>query len=548
MSTTIPRYASLLFLFYNILHLSTGTLDLYLSTEEVQKLLGLDAELFYVRQGIVNKYALNFVIPMSSKMNTLNMVWQSVSDQQLPYSIDVEISNPVALEVPKLNITNSGYVPNTKTTFSITVPCTQTVDAEIDITIFVNITLTSNLALKLRRKKICTKAENTTNTNSINLSPNRRNSAYIFYYAVISAVILAATIIVCVVGLHIRNNKQRRSTEEPTTTQSFPSFLPPGLRNHPVSSSYNSLRREPSYTLIEDRLTPKGLQERISELTIQRCRVCLKTVTLEGTFGRIYQGTYTNEIGTEQEVLVKTVTDHASQTQISLLLQEGMSMYMLNHPNILTILRVSLEDNTAPFLLYPFHNFTNLKVFLQKCKICSEGVAHILTTQEVVDMALQIIEAMIYMHKQHILHKDLATRNCVVDSRLKVKITDNALSRDLFSSDYHCLGDNENRPIKWLALESLINKTFLTRSDVWSFGVLLWELTTLAQQPYVEIDPFEMAAYLKDGYRLAQPINCPDELFAVMAYCWAMHPENRPTFSQLQVCLKEFYIQLTRYV
>lgn len=224
---------------------------------------------------------------MSSKMNTLNMVWQSVSDQQvskipsdyitlkhcilqLPYSIDVEISNPVALEVPKLNITNSGYVPNTKTTFSITVPCTQTFDAEIDITISVNITLTSNLALKLRRKKICTKAENTTNTNSINLSPNRRNSAYIFYYAVISAVILAATIIVCVVGLHIRNNKQRRSTEEPTTTQSFPSFLPPGLRNHPVSSSYNSLRREPSYTLIEDRLTPKGLQERISELTIQR--------------------------------------------------------------------------------------------------------------------------------------------------------------------------------------------------------------------------------------------------------------------------------------
>lgn len=99
-----------------------------------------------------------------------------------------------------------------------------------------------------------------------------------------------------------------------------------------------------------------------------------------------------------------------------------------------------------------------------------------------------------------------------VNEKLKVQVTDNALSRDLFPSDYHCLGDNENRPIKWLALESLLHKTFSPSSDVWSFGVLLWELTTLAQQPYVEIDPFEMAAYLKDGYRLAQPVNCPDEL------------------------------------
>lgn len=99
-----------------------------------------------------------------------------------------------------------------------------------------------------------------------------------------------------------------------------------------------------------------------------------------------------------------------------------------------------------------------------------------------------------------------------VDDKLKIKVTDNALSRDLFPSDYHCLGDNENRPIKWMAIESLLQKGFSPCSDVWSFGVLLWELTTLAQQPYVEIDPFEMAAYLKDGYRLAQPINCPDEL------------------------------------
>lgn len=99
-----------------------------------------------------------------------------------------------------------------------------------------------------------------------------------------------------------------------------------------------------------------------------------------------------------------------------------------------------------------------------------------------------------------------------VDDKLRVQITDNALSRDLFPADYHCLGDNENRPVKWLAAEALQRRAFAPASDVWSFGVLLWELTTLAQQPYQEIDSFEMAVYLRDGYRLAQPINCPDEL------------------------------------
>lgn len=88
-------------------------------------------------------------------------------------------------------------------------------------------------------------------------------------------------------------------------------------------------------------------------------------------------------------------------------------MYSLNHKNILSILRVSIEDHSAPYLLYPYENTKNLKVFLQKCKLNSEGVAHTLTTQEVVDMALQIIQAMQYLHKKKLLHKDLAARNCV---------------------------------------------------------------------------------------------------------------------------------------
>lgn len=145
------------------------------------------------------------------------------------------------------------------------------------------------------------------------------------------------------------------------------------------------------------------------------CRndVKLKEVLMEGTFGRVYRGTYTTDEGKHEEVVIKTVADHASRVQISLLLQEGMSMYSLSHRNVLSIRGVSIEDQTAPYLLYSYNNYNNLKTFLQKCKLSPEGVSHTLTTQEVVDMALQVIHAMLYLHKKHLLHKDLAARNCV---------------------------------------------------------------------------------------------------------------------------------------
>jgi RYK receptor-like tyrosine kinase len=81
-------------------------------------------------------------------------------------------------------------------------------------------------------------------------------------------------------------------------------------------------------------------------------------------------------------------------------------------------------------------------------------------------MALQVVHAMQFLHKKRLLHRDLATRNCMVDQQLKVQVADNALSRDLFPADYHCLGDNENRPVKWLAIESLVHANFSTASDV----------------------------------------------------------------------------------
>lgn len=558
--TSTPRWATCLLWFVAVLGLCEGNLNLYLNQQEVRKLLGLEAELYYVRDGVVNEYALHFIVPVHAEIDSLHFTWQSLAGRQLPYDIAVHVSDTDALWPPQLNVSQSGYVPTYAQTFRVSLPCKGHQDVEVNVTIAVNVTInraTHNVtALLFNRRKICHKA--TENNMMVMMDhPSEPTPAFVFYVGMGCACALIGLIVAVVTYYYVRNNKARRQGQmlqesrhgsASSSGAGHASLLPTARATSAASSnSYASLRTAPTAPSTAA-TAATDIHERIAQLTIQRCRVRLRSVVLEGTFGRVYRGSYAQEDGLEEEVLIKTVADHASQIQVSLLLQEGMTMYGLSHKNILSVLGVSIEDHTAPFLIYPFQGYTNLKRFLQKCKLCPEGVAHTLTTQEVVDMALQIVQGVQFLHKKRLVHRDLAARNCVVDDRLHVQITDNALSRDLFPADYHCLGDNENRPVKWMAIESLLHNTFSPASDVWAFGVLLWELTTLAQQPYAEIDPFEMAAYLRDGFRLVQPVNCPDELFGVMAYCWAMSPDERPMFVQLLVCLQEFYTQLTRYV
>ncbi|XP_013177232.1 PREDICTED: tyrosine-protein kinase Dnt [Papilio xuthus] len=526
-------------------------LNVYLSSAEVWRLLGLTAELFYVRDGQINSYALNFVVPVPATISELHFTWQSLARRPLPYTLHVDVaSEPEAMHPPTFNISSTGYVPTETQTWRIDLPCMGTVAAEVNITISLNIsTGSSSTILNFRRRKICLK-EAPRPAVRVDSVPHAPTSADIFYAGAGCAggVLLIAAVAAVACKARARKLRRARSDE-----QDAHAFLPDSSCKS--AASYTSYRRPTSLPAVAAEERARDLQQRIAELTIQRCRVRLRAVAMEGTFGRVYKGTYADEEGREQEVLVKTVAEHASQVQVSLLLQEGCMLYGLHHEKVLSVLGVSIEDQTAPFLLYPWNSgWRNLKQFLLACRGVGVGGAGgappppPLTTQHVVRMALHALDGLAYLHSQHVLHKDIAARNCIVDENLRVMIADNALSRDLFPADYHCLGDNENRPIKWLALESLSRRQFSPAADVWALGVLLWELTTLAHQPYAEVDPFEVAAYLRDGYRLQQPANCPDELFAVMAYCWAMSPDDRPTLPQLQTFLRDFHTQLTRFV
>ncbi|KAM4738692.1 tyrosine-protein kinase RYK isoform 1-T1 [Anableps anableps] len=570
--------------------------NIYMSVEEVKKFLGLDAELYYVRDDMVNHYALSFNMPVPTETNSLYFTWYSRS--KVDYQLGFYVENPAALNPPGSNISSQGEVPRVPSVFRVDIVCSKNVDEEVFVTMQLNLTSHANFTvLNFKRRKMCFKRidsnsnipvpVNNNSTSSADIAvPTPSTSTQVFYISVsvCCIVIFLVAIILAILHLHsvkrvemedsVSDSGSSQGLSQPSTqttqylradtpnnaasvTNNHPgsapilqlaasSFQNPGAPPH-ETKSYPSLRIEKndlrSVTLMEAKV-------KVKDIAISRDRVTLRDVLQEGTFGRIFHGVLLDEKDPtkEKQVFVKTVKDHASEVQVTMMLTESCKLRGLHHRNLLPICHVCTEEGEKPMVLLPFMAWGNLKLFLRQCKLAEANNPQAISQQDLVYMAIQIACGMSYLARREVIHKDLAARNCVIDDNMQVKITDNALARDLFPMDYHCLGDNENRPVRWMALESLLNNDFSSASDVWAFGVTLWELMTLGQTPYVDIDPFEMSAYLKDGYRIAQPINCPDELFAVMACCWALDPEERPKFQQLVQCLTEFHAALGAYV
>ncbi|KAM3619501.1 uncharacterized protein V6R79_009315 [Siganus canaliculatus] len=544
--------------------------NIYMSVEEVKKLLGLEAELYYVRDNMVNHYALSFTLPVPGDTNSLHFTWHSKT--KVDYRLGFYIENPAAMSQPKSNISSQGEVPRVPSVFRVDLMCSGKVDGEAVLTVQLNLTIHANnyTVLNFKRRKMCYRKVESgpklpiPNSNITRLQPDLdgvatpTTSTQVFYISVSVCCIVIFLVAIILAILHLHSMKRVEMEDSVSDSGSSQGLSQPSTQttqylradtpnNAAPVTSYPSLRIEKndlrSVTLME-------AKAKVKDIAISRERVTLRDVLHEGTFGRIFHGVLLDEKdpSKEKQVFVKTVKDHASEVQVTMMLTESCKLRGLHHRNLLPISHVCTEDGEKPMVLLPFMAWGNLKLFLRQCKLAEANNPQAISQQDLVYMAIQIACGMSYLSRREVIHKDLAARNCVIDDNMQVKITDNALARDLFPMDYHCLGDNENRPVRWMALESLLNNDFSSASDVWAFGVTLWELMTLGQTPYVDIDPFEMSAYLKDGYRIAQPINCPDELFAVMACCWALDPEERPKFQQLVQCLTEFHAALGAYV
>ena len=213
------------------------------------------------------------------------------------------------------------------------------------------------------------------------------------------------------------------------------------------------------------------------------------------------------------------------------IVNEAETLNKLSHPNILKLHGMCTTDGPAYMVTELLQN-RSLNSFLK-------GEARSLTDHALSHMAYQVACAMAYLEANNYVHRDLSTFHIQVGDNQICKIADFRLA--LADQEDINLQMSVKFAIRWSAPEVFLKRQHSIKSDVWSFGIVLYAIVTYGKKPYEDIDTKEeLLMQLEQGYRLPQPEWCPDELYAIMLSCWEMEPENRPTFAKLQCQLKAF--------
>ncbi|XP_065355411.1 tyrosine-protein kinase transmembrane receptor Ror [Calliphora vicina] len=257
----------------------------------------------------------------------------------------------------------------------------------------------------------------------------------------------------------------------------------------------------------------------------------------EGAFGKVYKGQLTLAGEEKIFVAVKALKENASFKTQQDFKREIELISDLKHDNIVCILGVVL--NKEPFcMLFEYMSNGDLHEFLIAN---SPNENKSLTQLEFLQISLQISEGMEYLSGHHYVHRDLAARNCLVGEQLMVKISDFGLSRDIYSSDYYRVQSKSLLPVRWMPSESILYGKFTTESDVWSFGVVLWEIYSYGMQPYFGHSNQEVINLVRSRQLLSCPESCPTAVYSLMIECWHEQSVRRPSFGEISHRLQTWY-------
>uniref|UniRef100_A0A8C4DUP5 Tyrosine-protein kinase receptor n=1 Tax=Dicentrarchus labrax TaxID=13489 RepID=A0A8C4DUP5_DICLA len=262
----------------------------------------------------------------------------------------------------------------------------------------------------------------------------------------------------------------------------------------------------------------------------------------QGSFGMVYEGIAKDIIKGEGDtyVAVKTVNESASLRERIEFLNEASVMKAFSCHHVVRLLGV-VSKGQPTLVVMELMTHGDLKSYLRSLRPDAENNPGRPppTLKEMIQMAAEIADGMAYLNAKKFVHRDLAARNCMVAHDLTVKIGDFGMTRDIYETDYYRKGGKGLLPVRWMAPESLKDGVFTANSDCWSFGVVLWEISTLAEQPYQGLSNEQVLKFVMDGGYLDRPDNCADRLHNLMQMCWQYNPKMRPAFQEIIEMLRE---------
>lgn len=278
---------------------------------------------------------------------------------------------------------------------------------------------------------------------------------------------------------------------------------------------------------------------------IKRRDIILKRELGEGAFGKVFLAECYSLSPTKDKMLVavKTLKDPNLSARKDFQ-REAELLTNLQHDHIVKFYGVCVDGDPL-IMVFEYMKHGDLNKFLRAhgpdAMILVDGQPlqsnGELGLSQMLHIATQIASGMVYLASQHFVHRDLATRNCLVGNGLLVKIGDFGMSRDIYSSDYYRVGGHTMLPIRWMPPESIMYRKFSTESDVWSFGVILWEIFTYGKQPWFQLGNNEVIECITQGRVLERPRICPKEVYDIMLGCWQREPQQRLNIKDIQKVL-----------
>uniref|UniRef100_A0A674ARA5 Fibroblast growth factor receptor n=1 Tax=Salmo trutta TaxID=8032 RepID=A0A674ARA5_SALTR len=384
-------------------------------------------------------------------------------------------------------------------------------------------------------------------------------------------VFLIACMVVIVVVCRMRNTAKKPDFGNQPAVHKLSKQIP--LRRQVSNDSSSSMNSSTPLVRITTRRSSAGHDDPIPEYDLpedprwefSRDRLTLGKPLGEGCFGQVVMA---EALGIDKDKPKEAVTvavkmlkalrmcllfmntyfpsscpppDDATEKDLSDLVSEMEMMKMIGkHKNIINLLGACTQDGPL-YVIVEYASKGNLREYLRARRPpgmeysyditrCSDEQ---LTFKDLVSCTYQVARGMEYLASQKCIHRDLAARNVLVTESNFMKIADFGLARDVHNIDYYKKTTNGRLPVKWMAPEALFDRVYTHQSDVWSFGVLMWEIFTLGGSPYPGIPVEELFKLLKEGHRMDKPGNCTNELYMMMKDCWHAISSHRPTFKQL---------------